>query len=139
MCFLALDQDDHTSSLYGMHQDPHNRVRDHTLVAPFWEGHHESRRCSRDTYPDSYITKYTSIRRKCASLSGCSQPVCMVQERNRVYEHRPPEPLETKKVRTSNVKRLDLYQSHGAVGHAVSETRHCVTKRLKGKYRVGLL
>ena len=23
----------------------------------------ESRRCSRDTYPESYITKYTSIRR----------------------------------------------------------------------------
>jgi len=29
----------------------------------FWEGCRESRRCSRDTYPDSYITKYTSIRR----------------------------------------------------------------------------
>jgi len=27
------------------------------------EGYHESRRCSRDTYPESYITKYTSIRR----------------------------------------------------------------------------
>ena len=25
--------------------------------------HRESRRCSRDTYPESYITKYTSIRR----------------------------------------------------------------------------
>ena len=28
-----------------------------------WEGYHESRRCSRDTYPESYITKFTSIRR----------------------------------------------------------------------------
>ena len=28
-----------------------------------WEGYRESRRCSRDTYPESYITKYTSIRR----------------------------------------------------------------------------
>jgi len=28
-----------------------------------WEGCRESRRCSRDTYPESYITKYTSIRR----------------------------------------------------------------------------
>ena len=28
-----------------------------------WEGFHESRRCSRDTYPASYVTKYTSIRR----------------------------------------------------------------------------
>ena len=27
-------------------------------------GCHESRRCSRDIYPESYITKYTSIRRK---------------------------------------------------------------------------
>jgi len=33
-------------------------------VRPLWEGYHESRRCSRDTYPESYITKYTSIRRK---------------------------------------------------------------------------
>ena len=29
-----------------------------------WEGYRESRRCSRDTYPESYITKYTSIRRQ---------------------------------------------------------------------------
>jgi len=27
------------------------------------EGYRESRRCSRETYPVSYITKYTSIRR----------------------------------------------------------------------------
>ena len=26
-----------------------------------WEGCRESRRCSRDTYPESYITKYTKI------------------------------------------------------------------------------
>jgi len=25
------------------------------------EGYHESRRCSRDTYPESHITKYTKI------------------------------------------------------------------------------
>ena len=29
-----------------------------------WEGYHESRRCSGDTYPESYITKYPSIRRQ---------------------------------------------------------------------------
>ena len=34
-----------------------------TLVGPLLEGYHESRRCSKDTYPESYITKYTSIRR----------------------------------------------------------------------------
>ena len=42
---------------------------------PLWEGYRESRRCSRDTYPESYITEYTSIRRKCARLrpsDGCS-------------------------------------------------------------------
>ena len=27
------------------------------------DGYHESRRCSRDTYPESYITKNTSLRR----------------------------------------------------------------------------
>ena len=36
------------------------------LVGPtdfsLWEGCRESRRCSRDTYPESYITKYTSTR-----------------------------------------------------------------------------
>ena len=37
--------------------------RDHTLVGPFWEEFRESRSCSRDTYPESYITKYTIIRR----------------------------------------------------------------------------
>ena len=26
-------------------------------------GYHESRRCSRDTYPESCITQFTSIRR----------------------------------------------------------------------------
>jgi len=29
-----------------------------------WEGCRESRRYSRDTYRESYITKYTSIRRE---------------------------------------------------------------------------
>ena len=27
------------------------------------EGYRDRRRCSRDTYPEPYITKYTSIRR----------------------------------------------------------------------------
>ena len=31
--------------------------------------HHESRRCSRDTYPESYITKYISAW--CVSGGGC--------------------------------------------------------------------
>ena len=35
----------------------------HTLAGPLWQGCRESRRCSRDTCPESYITKYTSIRR----------------------------------------------------------------------------
>jgi len=35
----------------------------HTHAGPLWEGYHESRRFSRDTYPESYITKYTSMRR----------------------------------------------------------------------------
>ena len=37
---------------------------------PVWEGCRESRRCSRDTYPESYITKFTSIRRKLLTYGG---------------------------------------------------------------------
>ena len=36
-----------------------NRLR----VDWLWEGCQETRRCSRDTFPGSSITKYTSIRR----------------------------------------------------------------------------
>ena len=37
--------------------DPASRVVDLSV----WEGFRESRRCSRDTYPDSYITEYILI------------------------------------------------------------------------------
>ena len=33
------------------------------VIDPALEGYHESRKFSRDTYPESYITKYTSIRK----------------------------------------------------------------------------
>ena len=36
-----------------------------------WEGCRESRRCPRDTYPESYITKYTSIRREKSVYRKC--------------------------------------------------------------------
>ena len=36
----------------------------HTLMGPPWEVYHEGRRCSRGTYPESYATKNTSIRRQ---------------------------------------------------------------------------
>ena len=36
----------------------------HSSLPQGHEGYHESRRCSRDTYPESYITKSTSIREK---------------------------------------------------------------------------
>ena len=37
---------------------PHDRLK----VGWIMEGYRESRRCSRDTYSESHITKYTSIR-----------------------------------------------------------------------------
>jgi hypothetical protein len=37
--------------------------------ADLWEWYRESRGCSRDTYPESYITKYTSIRRLVQTLT----------------------------------------------------------------------
>ena len=41
------------------------------------EGCRESRRCSRDTYPQSYITKYTSIRRQKAVRDAGGAPAHM--------------------------------------------------------------
>ena len=32
-------------------------------IRDLWEGCRQSSKCSRDTYPESYITKYTRIRR----------------------------------------------------------------------------
>ena len=40
-----------------------DKLRVGWLTKVSWEGYHESRRCSRETYPESYITNYTSIRR----------------------------------------------------------------------------
>ena len=62
--------------------------RDHTLAGPLWEGYRESRRCSRDTYPESYITKYTSIRRKRSrpspGIRGRLYPVAFFERATRV-------------------------------------------------------
>ena len=44
-------------------QRPYQYERYAPMIDSGWEGYHESRRCSRDTYPESYITKYTSIRK----------------------------------------------------------------------------
>ena len=48
----------------------------HTLAGPLWEGYHESRRCSRDTYLDSYITKYDTIRRHCEWAADVGWCLC---------------------------------------------------------------
>ena len=48
LCHDAVQASNHGAQLY---------------YALLWEGYHESRRCSRDIYPESYITKYSSIRR----------------------------------------------------------------------------
>jgi len=41
-----------------------DRLRVGCLNGFFREGCRDSRRCSRDTYPESYITKYTSVTKK---------------------------------------------------------------------------
>ena len=40
-------------------QSSSERGTDKTVKARSWEGFRESRRCSRDTYPESYITECT--------------------------------------------------------------------------------
>ena len=59
-----------------------------------WEGCHESRRCSRDTYPESYNTKYTIIRRKAFKVYRPAR------ERSRSTRGFPPS-------QTSRVERLN--------------------------------
>ena len=47
---------------------PHvSRCKNNCII---WEGYREGRRYSRDTYPESYITNYTSIRRQSAVISN---------------------------------------------------------------------
>jgi len=64
---------------------PHIRVRGlrrkfwQILAGPLWEGCCESRRCTRDTYPESYITKYGSIRRKIRAKYRVMGPICTEQ------------------------------------------------------------
>jgi hypothetical protein len=56
---------------------------DRLRVGPFWEGCRESRRCSRDTYPGSYITNDTRIRKNSSSSSvllDLCQPAARVLE-----------------------------------------------------------
>ena len=47
----------------------------HNMLIDSWEGFHESRRCSRDTYPESHLTKYASIRRLWLTVDGGSETV----------------------------------------------------------------
>jgi len=54
-------------------------------TGPLWEGYHESRRCSRDTYPESYITKYTSIRRSTRERQGLRERHLLAKWRSRSF------------------------------------------------------
>jgi len=54
--------------------------RDHTLVGPLGEGYHESRRCSRDTYPESYITKNTIVYEDTSILSYITNNTVVYEE-----------------------------------------------------------
>ena len=48
--------------------------------SPVWEGFRESRRCSRDTYPETHITEYT----KCTKIDLDAR-IELVGERNLFY------------------------------------------------------
>jgi len=50
------------------------------------EGYRESRRCSRDTYPASYITKNTSVRRETV-YEEITKYTCIRRETTRVIYH----------------------------------------------------
>ena len=58
-------------------------MRNGTLYVP--EGYCESRRCSRDTCPESYITKDTSIRRIKCSLFARQRAVKFQVRKGTLY------------------------------------------------------
>ena len=59
-----------------------------SCVTNLWEGYHERRRCSRDTYPESCITKYTSIRRnKSQTLNSFDEQTLMIKHKALVDEN----------------------------------------------------
>ena len=58
-------------------------------VDRLWEGYHESKRCSRDTYPESYLTNFTSVRRLGLNIWVCSlhrKPLCCPLCGTRVWD-----------------------------------------------------
>ena len=58
------------------------------LEGPLWEGYHESRRCSRNTYPESYSTKYTSSKCVCVcDRQDCGHPCNTIHLRGGAYPH----------------------------------------------------
>ena len=84
---------------------------------PLWEEYRESRRCSRDTYPESYITKYASIRRQ----RGGRDPVrATVRGRAR---------LTRKKAFSSQAWQLRTKRPVNSQGHEVVSQGHEVVNR----------
>ena len=64
----------------------------HIAKHPGWEGYHESRRCSRDTYSKSHTTKNTSIRIR--QRGAHQQPAAPRHPLLRHPRHTPPLPAK---------------------------------------------
>ena len=69
------DPDESVTCVY-CERDLQSHFQVHVHLSPV-EGYHESRRCSRDTYPESCITKYTGIRRK---NNGCRGRILVYED-----------------------------------------------------------
>ena len=72
------------------------------VVDRLWEGCRESRRCSRDTYPESYITKYTIIRRLKVFRDWQALTNQLVEEGKRLEEAHAAAHLSMAQVRESS-------------------------------------
>ena len=64
-----------------------------------WQGYHESRRCSRDTYSESYVTKCTSIRRLLVR-TNIDPPTLISQNVESQLPHKIVNPLFTFLIKT---------------------------------------
>ena len=62
-----------------------------------WEGYRESRRCSRDTYPESYITKYASKRKQRDVFAPSNSQSVPENEKMNAHQVREVERRETLK------------------------------------------
>ena len=112
---------------------------DHTLAGLLWEGFRESRRCSRDNYPESYIAEHVLIyeENSCRHLNPKPQTQsvparCPFQSLLFDFQNGP-----ARAMRGSNSHRLGLFFDRIVFYPVYNQFKAEIERRLRGvqKYR----